>query len=397
MSATRTAPTRGRLIGEAITRLARWSLRLILIAVAAALLWWLLGQLWTIVLPVLLAALIATVLWPPTAWLRRHRFPPALAAATVLVGSLGAFAALFALLAPSVVSGVSEVVANASGALDQIRQWLSGPPLNLGQGQLDDALQALSEQLRQSASSIAGGVLTGVTAVASALITAVLVLVLLFLFLKDGPRFLPWLSRVSGPRAGAHLSKALTRVWHTVQGFITTQALIGLLDAILIGIGLVIVGIPLALPLAVLTFLGGFVPIVGAIVAGGLAVLVALVSQGFTAALIVLAIVVGVQQVEGNVFQPILQGRMLHLHAAVVILAVTAGSALYGIAGAFLAVPVVAGAAAALRYANEVLDARTVDARSGDADDDTGPDADAPAEGDPDRGAAPAVEPSRAR
>ena len=131
-----------------------------------------------------------------------------------------------------------------------------------------------------------------------------------------------------------------------------------LVDGVLIGLGLVILGVPLAIPLAVLTFLGGFIPIVGALVAGALSVLVALVSNGFTAALIVLAIIVAVQQLEGNVLQPILQARSLGLHAAVVLLAVTAGSTLYGIAGAFLAVPVAAASAVVLRYLSERIDAR---------------------------------------
>ena len=131
------------------------------------------------------------------------------------------------------------------------------------------------------------------------------------------------------------------------------------MDGVLIGAGLLIVGVPLALPLAVLTFLGGFVPIVGAVVAGAVAVLVALVNNGFTTALIVLVIVLVVQQVEGNVLQPVLQSGSLGLHAAVVVLAVTAGSTLFGIAGAFLAVPVTAAAAVVLRYLGERIDART--------------------------------------
>src|SRR4029453_1162202 len=147
-----------------------------------------------------------------------------------------------------------------------------------------------------------------------------------------------------------HLCVVLGRVWDTLGGFIRGQALVSLADAILIGAGLLIVGIPLALPLAVLTFIGGFIPIVGAIFAGAGAVLIALVSNGFTAALIVLGIVLLVQQVEGNVLQPILQGKSLNLHAAVVLLAVTAGGSLYGIAGAFLAVPIAAAGAGVLRY-----------------------------------------------
>jgi predicted PurR-regulated permease PerM len=346
-------------IAQGLSWVARWSLRLVLIALGAALLGLLVAQLWVVVLPVLLALLLATVLWPPAAWLRRHGWPPALAAAAMLGGGLLVLGAVIALLARSITGGVADIAANASGGIEQIRQWLAGPPLNLAQGQLDAALEAATARLQQSVSVIASGLLTGVGAVASGLVTGLLALVLAFLFVKDGPRFLPWLRGVVGARAGVHLCEVLTRIWAMLGGFIQTQAAVALIDAVLIGIGLVIVGVPLALTLAVLTFLGGFVPIVGALVAGALAVLVALVSNGFTAAVIVLGIVVVVQQVEGNVLQPMLQSRSLRLHAAVVLLAVTAGASLYGIAGAFLSVPLVAAAAVVLRYLGERVDART--------------------------------------
>jgi hypothetical protein len=169
--------------------------------------------------------------------------------------------------------------------------------------------------------------------------------VLAFLFVKDGPRFLPWVRTVAGDGAGGHVAEVLRRIWKTVGDFIRTQAAVALVDAVLIGAGLAFLGVPLALPLAVLTFLAGFVPIVGAIVAGALGVLVALVSNGVGTAVIVLVLIVAVQQIEGNVLQPMLQSRSLRLHAAVVLLAVTGGSTLYGIAGAFLSVPVVAASA----------------------------------------------------
>jgi len=149
------------------------------------------------------------------------------------------------------------------------------------------------------------------------------------------------------------------KIWATLSEFIRQQALVGFIDAFFIGVGLWILGVPLVIPLAVLTFFGGFVPIIGAFVAGAFAVLVALVSNGFTTALIVLAIVIAVQQIEGNVLQPIIQGRGFNLHAAVVILAVTAGSTLYGIIGAFLSVPVAALIAVIYRYIRDELDGRT--------------------------------------
>jgi predicted PurR-regulated permease PerM len=358
---TSEAPRRGRgtAIGEGLTWCARWSLRMILVAAGVTLIGWLIGWLWSIVLPVMLALILATLLWPPTSWLRKHRFPPALAATTVLLAGMVVLAGLVALITASVVGSVPEITASATRGIQAIQQWMSGPPLNLGQGQLDAALQTATDQLQQSVSTITTSVLTGVGNVAAGVVTALLTLVLAFLFVKDGVRFLPWLRRVAGGGAGEHLAEVLQRIWRTLGDFIRVQAIVAFVDALFIGLGLAVLGVPLALPLAVLTFLGGFVPIVGALVAGALSVLVALVSNGFTTALIVLALILLVQQIEGNVLQPVLQGRSLRLHAAVVLLAVTAGSTLYGIAGAFLSVPVVAAVAVVVRYLGERIDART--------------------------------------
>ncbi|MFI9007534.1 AI-2E family transporter [Actinosynnema sp. NPDC053489] len=350
---------RGQAIGHGVTWLARWSARLALVAIGFWLLWTLIGRLWVVVMPVLLGLLITTVLWPPARWLRGRGVPPALAATVVVVGGLAVLGGVVALISTSIASGVPQIADSATQALQQARDWLSGPPLNLREGQLDRMLQQGVDQLQSSVGSIANGLLTGVGTVTSGIVTGVLALLLAFLFVKDGPRFTPWLRGVIGQRAGGHVTVVLERTWTTLGDFIRTQAIVSLVDAVLIGLGLVVLGVPLAVPLAALTFLGGFVPIVGAFVAGALAVLVALVSNGLTTAVIMLVIVVVVQQVEGNVLQPVLQSRSLSLHAAVVLLAVTAGSSLYGIAGAFLAVPVVSAAAVVLRYLGEVADKRT--------------------------------------
>jgi predicted PurR-regulated permease PerM len=349
---------RGAAIGEGVTWVARWSLRVALVGLGFWMVFWLVGALWSIVLPLLLATLLATVLWPPTEWLRRRGFPPAAAAATVLLAGLLVLAGLIAMITTSVVGSINEISESAVRGIAAIQQWLAGPPLILQQTDLDAALQTVTQQLQQSISTISSSVLTGVAGVASGVVNGLLTLVIGFFLIKDGPRFLPWLHATAGEGAGGHLVEVLRRVWKTLGGFIRTQAVVSLVDAVLIGAGMLILGVPLALPLAVLTFLGGFVPIVGAIVAGALGVLVALVSNGFTTALILLAIIVGVQQLEGNVLQPMLQSRSLGLHAVVVLLAVTGGSTLYGIAGAFLAVPVVAAAAVVLRYLGERVDAR---------------------------------------
>ncbi|GAA3048110.1 AI-2E family transporter [Pseudonocardia yunnanensis] len=349
---------RGTAIGEGLTWAARWSLRVILVSAGAFLIWTVIGLLWSVIFPVILAVIVTAVLWPPVAWLRKHRFPPALASATVLLVGVVILAGLIALIATSVAGAIPEITRSASSGLTAIQQWLAGPQVDFARGELDAVLQSITTQLQQSLSTITTGVLAGLGSVASGVVTALLTLVLVFLFLKDGPKFLPWLRGVAGEGAGGHLAEVLRRVWGTISDFIRVQALVALVDSVLIGMGLGILGVPLALPLAVITFIGAFIPIVGAIVAGALGVLVALVSNGFTTALIVLAIIVAVQQLEGNVMQPILQGRSLRLHAAVVLLAVTAGGTLFGIAGAFLSVPVAATGAVVLRYLSERIDAR---------------------------------------
>ncbi|MCD2189348.1 AI-2E family transporter [Actinomycetospora soli] len=354
--------TRGQLIGDGLSWTSRWSLRLILTALGAVTLGLIIGELWSVVLPVLLGLIIATVLEPPATWLRHHRVPSLLAAVIVVVGALAVVGGIIAAIAPSVADQVPELVSSATSGIEDVQRWLTGT-FGLGQSQIGQAVQAGVDQLQSSATMIAGTVFAGLTVVANGLIDLVLALVLAFLFVKDGYRFLPWLRRQVGTTAGVHFAQVGSRAWDRLGGFIRSQAIIGLVDAACIGVGLVILGVPLALPLAVLTFFGAFIPIVGALTAGVLSVLIALVSNGLTNALIVAVLILAVQQIEGNLLQPLVQGKGLGLHAAVVILAVAGGSSVAGIVGAFLAVPAVAVAAEILRYVNEQIDLR---ARSDD-------------------------------
>jgi predicted PurR-regulated permease PerM len=348
------AEGRGPKLQRASRNLAIAAAQFLLIAAAVYLLFWVLGRLWSILLPIVLGLLIATVLWPATRFLRRHKFRPALAATIVLVGFIAAFVGLIAAIAPSVADQVTELADAATAALQDVQEWLQGPPFNLGEDQIGDAVDSAINSIQGNAQDIAGYALTGVSAVGNSLINLVLALVLVFFFLKDGPRWVPWLSAQTGPRAARHVAALNYKVWTTLSEFIRQQALVGF-----IGIGLWILGVPLVIPLAVLTFFGGFVPIIGAFVAGAFAVLVALVSNGIGTALIVLGIVILVQQIEGNVLQPIIQGRGFNLHAGVVILAVTAGSSLAGIIGAFLSVPIAAIIAVIYRYVRDELDERS--------------------------------------
>jgi len=262
------------------------------------------------------------------------------------------------LVAPQVADQGNDIVKDAISGIQHVQKWVQDSNF-VSKNQIDQALEAIQSKLGDQASSIASGVLTGVGAATSAVVTFVVALILTFLFLKDGRKFLPWLRRMTGPNVGGHLTEVLTRAWSTLGNFIRTQALVSFIDAVFIGLGLVVVGVPLAVPLAVLTFFGGFIPIVGAFVAGILAVLVALVSNGVSGALWVALIVIAVQQLEGNVLSPMLQSKSMNLHAAVVLLSVSLGGTLYGISGAFLAVPVVAVIAVVFRYLDEQVVAET--------------------------------------
>lgn len=352
---------RGQVIGDGLRVSAVWAGRFIVIVIALAVCLWLLGRVWVGVLPVLLALILTTILHPPAAWLRRRGLPPAAAAGAVLLTFLAVVLGVLASIAPSIVEQMGEVVDSAGDGVTEVRDWLAGPPINLDNAQIDRAVEEATGWLEGQSSGIASGLFSGAATVGALLVTIALVVVLTFFFLKDGERFLPWVRRVSGRGAGRHLTEVLTRVWRTLGGFIRTQAVVSATDAVFIGLGLVLLGVPLALALAVLTFFAGFVPIVGAVTAGALAVLVALVSNGWAVALGVLAVVLAVQQLEGNVLQPVLQSRSMQLHAGVILLSVAAAGTLFGIPGAFLAVPVAASVVVVFRYLSEQVDLRTGD------------------------------------
>ena len=342
-------------VAAAFARVATVSLRFLLVVAAVVVLGYLAGKLWVVLFPVLLGLLLATVLWPPVRALRKRGAPPALAAVGVLLVALLLLFAVVGGLAPQVTGQAQEIADQVTAGLGELQKGLTGPPLNLGEERIGGAVDNVIGELQANAQNIAARVLTGAAAAGSAVLTGLLALVLCFFYLKDGPKFLPWLGGLVGPRAAPHVAAIAQRSWVTLSGFIKAQAAVGFVDAVFIGIGLAVLGVPLALPLAVLVFFGAFIPIIGAVVTGALAALVALVTSGPTSALIVIALVLVVQQLEGNVLQPILVGRTLDLHPAVVILAVTAGGTLAGISGAFLAVPVVSVLAVAVRYARQHL------------------------------------------
>ena len=341
---------------------ASWSLRLIVIVAAIYVILKVAGMFWSAFLPIAAALLVTTVLWPPVRWMQSHDVPPALAAACGLLGAFVIVGGIIAAMAPSVNSQWGDLTDQAIRGVQQVQDWLQIGPLHVKPTQIDNATKTITEKLQSSGDTIASTALSGISLAGKVLIDVVIALILTFFFLKDGPRFLPWLRASVGRGAETHLTEALTRIWHTLSAFICTQAIVSAVDSICIGIGLLILGVPLAAPLVVLTFFGGFIPIIGAFTAGTLAVLVALVTVGVTKAIIVLIIIVLVQQLEGHILQPLLQSKSMSLYPAIVLLVIAFGSDKYGIIGAFFAVPVAATIAVMWRYLSEQIDLRTGDA-----------------------------------
>ena len=334
---------------------ARISLQMLLVLLMTGVALWLLGKMWSVLWPLVVALLLTTLTWPLTRFLRRHGWHPALAATTVTVVSLLVAVGIVVLIAVPVASQSDELADGVVDGIQKVREWAAGPPLNIGDAQVNSAFDAAVNRIQASIGSIVTATVTGVGTVVNGIVTTVLAIFLMFFFLKDGPRFLPWLTRQLPGRLAVDVPIVAARSWETLGAFVRSQAFVGLLDAVFIGIGLWIVGVKLVLPLAVLTFVTAFIPIVGALFAGLVAVLIALVFNGPTDALIVLAIIVAVQQLEGNVFQPMVQSRGLGLHAAVILLAVTLGGSLAGIVGSLLAVPVAALIAVFWNYLREQL------------------------------------------
>jgi putative heme transporter len=330
---------------------AAWSWRLLVIGAAAAMVVYVLIRLYVVVVPIILALFLAAALEPLVARLRRAGWPPALAAVTVFFGTLVVLALLFAWIGSNVADELDDVGERVEAGVEDVREWLQGEPLNLSPQRLDQ----LEEDLRGGLGGGAGsggvaGVARGARTVTEVLGGLVLLLFTLFFVLKDGFRMADWFKERIAPAQRDDAIEITCRTRRIMRLYLVATALTGLIDGILIAIALLLLGVPLVLPLAVLTFLGGFLPLIGATVAGLVAALVALVDGGFTTALLVVGATILVQQVEGNLLQPLILERAVRLHPLVTVVAVGAGLLVGGLLGAFLAVPLVAIVAQTANY-----------------------------------------------
>jgi putative heme transporter len=324
-------------VPASLDRAAGWSWRVLVCATAALAVLAVLWYLRVIVLPIMVALTIAPALAPVAGWLRRARLERPAAALALLTG-LAVVVGLIAIVTTSVIAQYDELADSVSRAVDDITDRLEGEPFNLSLDRTADFRSSLTESWREASGYTASGVQAGVGLVTG----LVLAVAVLYFVLRDGAAFWAWILRRFAPETRPAIDRAGQRAWAVLGGFVRGTALIAAVDASLIGIGLWLLGVPLAFALAVLVFLGAFVPFVGAFVSGLVAVLVAFADEGWEIGLAAFAIVVAVQFIEGNFLQPIIQSRTVDLHPAVILLAVAGGASLFGIPGAYLAVPVTA-------------------------------------------------------
>lgn len=313
----------------------------------------LLAQLRLVVLPVLLAIVLTTFLTPPVQWLKRRGWPAGLAALAVVAVALAAIVATFGFLVPPVAAQFGEFNLGIASVVNRVEEWIRASPLPVSTDQISDAIDRFQGRARESLGTLASGLFSGAALAVELLAGLLLAIVLVFFLLKDGERIWAWIVSLTPPSKRGDVDAMGKRSWTALGGFVRGQFIVALFDSVLIGLALVVIGVPLALPLAVLTFFSAFVPVIGATVTGLLAVLVALVAEGVVAALLTLAAILAVQQLEGNVLQPVVLGRAINVHPIAILLGVTAGAVLAGIIGAMIAAPFVAVAAAILGYLRE--------------------------------------------
>ena len=295
-----------------------------------------------VVVPVAVALLLAALLSPAVALLQRHRVPRGIATALVMIGGLALLGGLLTFVVVTFIRGVPALGAELSASVDTITNWLSTGPLHVSADDLAGYRAQALDALSANQSAITAGAVSTAATVGEVATEALLVLFILLFFLHGGPGIWQFLLGVVPDGVRTRVDVAGRRGIAALVSYVRATAVVAVVDAVAIGIGLLILGVPLAVPLAALVFLGAFVPIIGAVIGGGAALLIALVANGPVTALIVLVIIIAVMQLEGHVLQPLLLGRAVALHPLAVVLSIAAGLVVAGIAGALFAVPLLA-------------------------------------------------------
>lgn len=330
-----------RSIPPSVQAAAAWAWRLLIIGICAGALIWVLRPIGALFVAVAGALLFTVLLAPLHGWLQRTlRFPRALAAVTSVLVLLGTSVGLVVLAGQQIATGIASLSTQAGEGLEQMLEWLSTGPLGLDtaslEGMLDDATKAVEENIGTVVSS-ALSVGSTVTALAAGFVIALFCTIF---FLYDGRTIWTWIVGLLPRAAREEVHQAGRRGLVTLAAYTRTQILVAAIDATGIAVGAAALQLPLVVPLGILVFIGSFIPFVGAVVTGAIAVLVALVVKGWVWAIVMLGIVLLVQQIEGHLLQPFLMGHAVSMHPVAVLLTVSGGTMVAGIVGALFAVPI---------------------------------------------------------
>lgn len=319
-----------------------WAWRIVVVAVVLYGLGVVLAYFSELTVSLFVALLFVALLVPFVDFLDRHGWPRVLATLVSMLLGIALIVGLFTLVVTQIVYGFDDLADQASQGITTLQTWLSNGPLGLSSGQINDYITQARQALQDNSDSIVSGAVA-VGGTAATLLTGSFLVLFFTIFLTwDGRRVWSWLVRLLPAPAERPFDAAMHRGWVTLTSYVRATIIVAAVDAIGIGVGAALLQIPLAVPLAVLVFLGAFVPIVGAVVTGAVAVLVGLVAQGPAVALGMLAVVLAVQQLESHVLQPFLLGKAVAVHPLAVFVAITAGATLAGIPGVLFAVPVIA-------------------------------------------------------
>nr|PZN19280.1 MAG: AI-2E family transporter [Mycolicibacterium hassiacum] len=332
-----------------VRKAAAWSWRLLVIFAAIVVLLWTVKRLEVIVVPVALATILAALLLPAVDWLDHRGVPRGAAVALTLLSGLALVGGILTFVVTQFIKGAPDLIEQVSRSVEGVRDWLITGPLELSREQIQSAGDAFVQALRDNEERLARGTVSTATAVTEIVTGAVLVLFTLIFLLHGGRNIFSFVTLIVPATVRNRVRDAGRAGFYSLIGYVRATFLVALINAIGMGTGLELMGIPLAFPLASLVFLGAFVPLVGAVITGFLAVIVALIAKGWIFALITLGLIVAVQQVEGHVLQPLVMGRAVSIHPLAVVLAIASGGVLAGIIGALLAVPVLAFLNSAVR------------------------------------------------
>jgi len=333
----------------AVRKTAAWAWRLLVIFAAVLALLWVIAQLKVIVVPVALAVILTALLLPAVDWLDRRGAPRGGAVALVLLTGFAVFSGIMSFVVSQFISGLPSLTEQVTRSIDNATRWLIDGPVHLSTEQIDRAGDAAIKALRDNQEKLTSGALSTAATLTEIVTGALLMLFTLIFLLYGGRNIYAYLTQIVPTGSRQRVREAGRAGFASLIGYVRATFLVALVDAVGIGAGLAVMGVPLALPLASLVFLGAFIPVVGAVVTGLLAVVVALLAKGLIYALITLGLIVAIMQLESHVLQPLLMGRAVSIHPLAIVLAIASGAVLAGIIGALLSVPVLAVLNSAIR------------------------------------------------